>query len=239
MISVCLTTYNGAKFLTQQLDSILSQLGANDEVIISDDGSTDETLLIIKNYSDTRIKLLHHKPQSGKYRFSLTTNNFQNALQNAKGNYIFFADQDDIWKENKVEECVKLLQQGYDLVLHDTDIIDENNHIISKSYFEINNSKLGIVRNILNNSYLGCCMALNKKFLNKILPFPSVPVPHDIWVGILYEYFGNVILTEQKLLSYRRHGENVSPSGEKSKNSIIFKLKYRANFIIAFLKRII
>lgn len=239
MISVCLTTYNGAKFLKQQLNSILCQLGANDEVIISDDGSTDETLLIIKNYYDTRIKLLYHKPKSGKYRFSLTTNNFQNALQNARGDYIFFADQDDIWKENKVEECVKFLQQGYDLVLHDADIIDENNILISKSYFEINNSKIGILNNILNNSYLGCCMALNNKFLNKILPFPSSPVPHDIWVGMLYEYFGNVILTEQKLLSYRRHGGNVSPSGEKSKNSIVFKLKYRANIISAFFKRIV
>lgn len=239
MISVCLTTYNGGKFLKQQLDSILCQLGSEDEIIISDDGSTDNTLQIIENFLDNRIKLLHHHPKSGKYKFSLTTENFQNALQYAKGDYIFFADQDDIWCENKVRECIKLLQKGYDLVLHDAEIIDENNNVIINSYFRINNSKTGILRNIKNNSYLGCCMVINNNFLNKILPFPNIPIPHDIWIGILYEYFGKIIFTDQKLLSYRRHGGNVSPSGEKSKNSIIFKLKYRINFVFAFLKRIL
>ncbi len=238
MISVCVTTYNGGKFLKQQLDSILMQLGVNDEVIISDDASTDNTLKIIESYSDKRIKLLHHQPEIDKFKFSLTTSNFENALKHATGDYIFFADQDDIWKKNKVEECIKVLQQGYDLILHDAEIIDDANNVIYESYFKINSSVPGIIRNIVSNAYLGCCMVIKKRYLDKALPFPTIPVPHDMWIGLLYEYFGNVIYLEKTLLSYRRHGENVSNAGEKSKNNIFFKLNYRVIFLSAFVKRI-
>ncbi len=238
MISVCLTTYNGALFLREQLDSIRKQLGAQDEVIISDDGSTDETLAIIENYKDSRIVLLHHTPIKKEFKFSLTTDNFENALSRAKGDYIFLADQDDIWKDNKIEVCIELFKNGYDLILHDCDIVDEKNNKIANSYFEINKSQKGIIKNFSNNSYLGCCMAINRKFLNKILPFPKISVPHDIWIGLIYEYYGNVFFSDEKLISYRRHGGNVSPSGEKSKNSLLFKLKYRINIALSFVGRI-
>ncbi|MFW2136093.1 glycosyltransferase family 2 protein [Chryseobacterium sp. TY4] len=239
MISVCLTTYNGSSFLKEQLDSILKQLGQEDEVIISDDGSTDATLSIIAYYNDKRIKVLHHQPVPTKYKFSLTTNNFENALKYAKGDYIFLADQDDIWNKTKVRECLILFEKGYDLILHDCDIIDESNNRIADSYFEINKSRIGILNNFSKNSYLGCCMAINKKFLNKILPFPRIPVPHDIWIGLIYEKYGQVFFSKQKLISYRRHKNNVSPSGEKSNNSLVFRFTYRINILAAFLKRIL
>ncbi|GGE91550.1 Glycosyltransferase involved in cell wall bisynthesis [Chishuiella changwenlii] len=239
MVSVCITTYNGGLFIKQQLDSIIMQLDENDEIIVSDDGSSDITLQILEHYNDNRIKVLHHKPKKSKYKFTLTTNNFENALREAKGDYIFFADQDDIWENNKVEECLKIFNQGYDAILHDCNIIDQNNEVIINSYFSVNNSKKGIFKNILKNSYLGCCMAINKKYIDRILPFPEESVPHDMWIGIIYDYFGKSIITDKKLISYRRHGNNLSPSGEKSRNSFLFKVLYRIIFIKAFLKRIV
>ena len=239
MISVCLTTYNGSLFLKEQIDSILCQLNKDDEIIISDDGSIDNTISIIESYNDCRIKIFYHTPIKNQYRFDLTTRNFENALFQAKGDYIFFADQDDIWKSNKVGECMKLFYEGYDLILHDCDIVDEKNGKIANSYFEINKSKSGIIKNIIKNSYLGCCMAINRKYIDRVLPFSKTPIPHDIWIGLLYEYYGNIIYSKKKLISYRRHGANVSPSGEKSNNKFIFKIKYRMLFIYSFLNRII
>lgn len=239
MVSVCLTAYNGEKYIKEQLDSILCQLGSEDEVIISDDGSTDKTLEIINSYQDKRIKLISHKPVASKYKFSFTTYNFENALRYASGDYVFFADQDDVWKENKVVECVKVLEKGYDLVLHDAELIDGEGNIISDSYFNINRSKKGILTNLVNNSYLGCCMAVKKKYLQKVMPFPKkIVVPHDIWIGILYEIYGKVCFLNHKLIFYRRHGENVSPSAEFSNNSLLFKLSYRFNLVVALISKL-
>mgnify|MGYP003392825684 CR=1 FL=1 len=96
MISVCIATYNGEKYIGEQIASILKQLNANDEVIISDDGSTDATLSIIKTFQDPRIRVI-----LGPQKHSPTLN-FENVLHHAQGDYIFLSDQDDVWKTNKV-----------------------------------------------------------------------------------------------------------------------------------------
>lgn len=89
MISVCMATYNGTKYIQEQINSILSQFGENDELVISDDGSKDDTCSIISSYQDSLIKLLFNK---GKHGF---IGNFENALSQCKGDYIFLSDQDD------------------------------------------------------------------------------------------------------------------------------------------------
>ena len=103
MISVCIATYNGEKYIREQLDSILPQLGLDDEVIISDDSSTDNTLKIIEEYNDCRIKIFSNN------KFYSPILNFENALKKAQGDFIFLSDQDDIWKSNKVEVVMKYL----------------------------------------------------------------------------------------------------------------------------------
>ena len=104
MISVCVATYNGEKFIREQIESILCQLSSDDEIIVSDDGSTDGTIVIINCIGDKRIRIIE-----GPRKHSPTFN-FENALKEAKGDYIFLADQDDVWKTNKVEVCMKWLQ---------------------------------------------------------------------------------------------------------------------------------
>ena len=106
MISVCIATYNGEKYLRKQLDSILNQLEYNDEVIISDDGSSDETLNIISSYNDKRIHVFHNKGEHGVVK------NFENGLNHVLGDYIFLCDQDDIWKSNKVQVVLNELKDA-------------------------------------------------------------------------------------------------------------------------------
>ena len=236
MISVCIPTYNGEKFIYQQIISILSQINSDDEIIISDDGSTDKTLDIIKSFNDDRLKIFYNNKIKSKYSFNLTTQNLQNALLKARGEIIFLADQDDVWIDNKIERCINYLKNGYDLILHDCAIVDQNNNLIDKSYFKLNNSTPGIFNNIVKNSYLGCCMAINKKVLNYALPFPK-DIPHDIWIGLIAEQFTKVKFLQEILINYRRHGNNLSASGEKSSNTLLFKIKYRAIILREFINR--
>ena len=238
-VSVCITTYNGEKFIKQQLASILSQLSEVDEIIISDDGSSDNTLSIINEFEDLRIKVLYHKnARTPKYKFEFTTRNIENALRNACGDVVFLVDQDDIWKTDKVERTLEALKEC-DLVVHDCEIIDKNENKVRDSYFDLKKKKKGLVRNLIDNSYLGCCMAFNKEILNKVLPFPKAPVPHDIWIGLLAEYYGRVNFINVKLIYYRRHNQNLSPSSEKSANSISFRIFYRILIVYSLVKRIL
>jgi Glycosyltransferases, probably involved in cell wall biogenesis len=238
MISVCIASYNGERYIKEQLDSIICQLGENDEIIISDDGSTDSTIQIIENFKDRRIKIFSHIPnRKSKYKFDLTTRNIENALLKAQGDYIFLADQDDIWEKNKIKETIPFFKK-YDLILHDCTIIDNSKKILHNSYFKLNKSKIGIIRNLIKNSYLGCCMAFKREILKKSLPFPVSPVPHDIWIGLIAELKGNVFLSDKKLIQYRRHGNNLSPSSSKSNNSFYFKFKYRFFILKNLIKKL-
>lgn len=232
-ISICIATYNGERYIKEQIDSILEQIDDNDEIIISDDNSTDNTVNIIKKYSDRRIKIYFN---SGKKGY---TSNFENALKMARGKYIFLSDQDDKWVPEKVQVCLKYLENGFDMVISDCLIGDENINIIENSYFEFRNAKEGFWNNIIKASYLGCCMAFNRKILTRALPFPknSKYLPHDLWLGLIGYAFFNVSKINNKLIIYRRHNENASNGGGKSKNSFIIKIYIRIYAIINILKR--
>lgn len=239
MISVCIPTYNGEKYIKDQLLSILSQICENDEIIISDDQSTDNTLKIIELLGDSRIKVFTHQDKRieelSPYMF--TTRNVENAIRNATGDFIYLADQDDIWNTNKVSKIQELFN-NYDLVLSDCSLINEHSFIICDSYFNLNNSKRGIINNLVHNSYLGCCMAFKKELLNYVYPFSKFNVPHDIWIGLLGDLFFKVYFEPSTLVKYRRHGNNLSASGEKSSNTIKFKILYRLIIIQALVRRV-
>lgn len=232
-ISVCIATFNGEKYIEQQLVSILSQLDSDDEVIISDDGSTDKTLDIIKKINDNRIVLFANN------NFKNPIYNIENTLVKASGDHIFLSDQDDVWLPNKVNTLKKHLKK-YDLVISDAFVVDENLNILKDSFFALNNSQAGIIKNLLKNSYLGCCMAFNSNLLSTVLPFPkSIPM-HDWWIGLIAEYYGKTLFCEDKLIYYRRHGKNASATSEKSPNSfcnkIIFRVLLMYNLILRLTK---
>ncbi|HMI00860.1 MAG TPA: glycosyltransferase family 2 protein [Pedobacter sp.] len=236
--SVCMATYNGEKYIYDQIKSILDQLRSDDELIISDDQSKDHTISIIESFNDPRIKLFLHK------NVGRPTENFQNALEKAEGEIIFLADQDDVWIEGKYEKMRKLLKT-YDLVLSNSILVDEDLKVLNSSFFHYHGSAKGVVRNAIKNSYFGSCMAFRKGLLQYALPFPStLEIGHDIWLGLVAEMTGNVYFTNEAMILYRRHGSTVTPHGiGKSKRSLFVKLwsriivlKYVLKFYLKYLK---
>jgi glycosyltransferase involved in cell wall biosynthesis len=230
MISVCIATCNGEKYLKEQLDSILNQLKSSDEVIISDDSSTDKTIEIIKSYYDNRVIIFENQ----KFRSPIF--NFENALKKANGDVIILADQDDIWREDKIDIIKKYLVD-YDLVLSDANIIDSDGNQTDESFYKLNGSKSGVINNIVKNSYLGCTMAFNKNILEASLPFPKDIPMHDWWIGLIAEIYGKTYFIDDKLISYRRHGNNASPTGEKSKYTFFKKIMFRLLIIKNLIRR--
>lgn len=222
MISVCIATYNGEKYIKEQLKSILNQIDVADEVIISDDNSTDRTLEIIKEFNDSRIKIFNNVGIG-------VIQNFENAIKNASGKFIFLSDQDDIWEPSKVRICLDDFRMGYDLILSDCSIFESTTgEIIEESFFKFNASKKGIRNNIIKNSYIGCCMAFTNELKQKVLPFPKTIPMHDSWIGLIAELFFKVNFNNSKLIRYRRHLENVSyTAAGKSKFSFWKKIEFR------------
>ena len=225
MISVCVATYNGEKFIREQIDSILCQLSSDDEIIVSDDGSTDGTIVIINCIGDKRIRIIE-----GPRKHSPTFN-FENALKEAKGDYIFLADQDDVWKTNKVEVCMKWLQK-YDCVVSDAEVTDSNLNPLYPSLYAIMQVRQGHIYNtVWKNGYTGCCMAFRRNILEASLPFPKDIPMHDIWIGNVAAYKYNVKFIPDKLILFRRHKETISCNGKGSKYSIWQQMKFRWSII--------
>ena len=230
MITVCIATFNGEKYIREQLNSILFQLSLQDEVIVSDDGSTDNTISIIKSFNDNRIKII-----DGVHRYSPTLN-FENALKEAKGDYIFLADQDDVWKDDKVKICLKWLQH-YDCIISDAEVTDENLNITLPSLYQLMNIKSGRVYNILyKNGYTGCCMAFTRRVKDAALPFPKDIPMHDIWIGNVAAFLYTVKFIDDRLISFRRHPATNSCNGKGSKFSKWQQIRFRWNIIKNILK---
>ncbi len=223
-VSVCMATFNGEKYIGPQIETILSQLRKNDELVISDNGSTDNTIEIIKSFNDSRIRLFNFE------KIKSPIFNFENALKHAKGDYIFLADQDDIWYENKVKRVLEYLK-NYDLVICDAHIINQNGSILEKSLFEMLNSEKGLLRNLYKNKYVGCTMSFNRKILSKAIPFPKDIPMHDWWIGLIGELYGRVFFLKEPLMIYRRHENNFSFTLNKSQYSIYKKLTFRYKLI--------
>lgn len=228
MISVCMATYNGEKYIKEQIDSILVQLGENDEIIVSDDGSTDNTIEIIESYQDSRIKIFRNS-------FKNLILNFEFTLNKAKGDFIFLSDQDDVWLLNKVEVNLDYLIKN-DIVVSNCKVVNQDLEVINKSFFQLNNSKQGLISNLIKNSYLGCCLAFRKEILGKVLPFPKNIPMHDIWLGFVSELFFKPKFIEEPLMLYRRHGANESPTGEDSPFNLCRKFLFRYNIVKNILK---
>lgn len=239
MISVCIATYNGERYIREQIESILPQLSEEDEVIVSDDESTDSTLKIISAYNDSRIRILHHKKDKEKFILDYSTRNFEFALHQAKGDYIFLCDQDDVWLPMKVEKMLADLRNGYLLTLCDCKVCSDDKTVYQDSFFKTNRTSLSLFNLIVRPRILGCCIAIRKEMLDIAFPFPKTKVGHDIWLVLLAKYYGKAHLLNETLHLYRRHGDTVSCAGEKSKYPIWFRTYLRLFIVKAFVKRII
>jgi glycosyltransferase involved in cell wall biosynthesis len=224
-----MATFNGAKYLVVQLDSIMKELQSKDEVIIVDDCSTDNTLDIIKNYQDKRIKLLVNNTNKG-HVFS-----FSRAINEANNDLIFLSDQDDIWVPGRVSIIKKHLLENEEKVLSSNFNLLKDNKILSpsqKGILQSIDSKKHF-KNLIglycgNRFYYGCAMAFHRSILNIMLPFPSIVQSHDLWLAII----ANVIKTNYHLsaitVTRRIHGSNFS----ENKRSLFLKIRTRFFFTL-------
>ena len=231
MKSVAMAYYNGAKYIDEQIRSILANMEDTDELIISVDDASDGSETILQNWdqNDPRIRIIKG-PGKGVVK------NCENAFRHCRGDIIFLSDQDDVWKKNKM---IKIQQAFEDpkvmAVVHDAQIVDEKLSSLNETTFEWRDSKAGFWKNMKKNSYIGCCMAVRRSALKRILPIPDNIWIHDQWIGLLAEQLGKVVFIEEPLIYYRRHGGNVT---ELTHGSITSMIKKRYHMIMEINRRV-
>lgn len=226
-----MATFNGAIFIHDQILSIIKQLGPDDELIISDNGSADNTIDIIQAFKDTRIKLLHCK-QVGVVK------NFENALRMASGKYIFLSDQDDIWMPRRVEVMSQGLIKSHlvmsNAIVTNAELNPDKN---SCTLFQLIQPSRFFLKNIVKNSFTGCCMAFDRKVLSVALPFPPHLPMHDWWIGLVALGLGGVSFLDTPTLFYRRHGNNTSTLSMSSNYSLFYRFVMRLTILKSLLLR--
>lgn len=229
-ISVAMAVYNGERFLSEQLDSILSQLEPQDEIVVSYDVSKDGTWELLQDYASryNQVRVIENKTPG-------ITGNFNNAVTNCTGDYIFICDQDDRWAENKRESVLAAFEKsGADMVIHNGVHIDTEGKVISKPFFSIYRIGDGKLKNLIKPRYSGCCTAFTKQMAEKILPMPAKIDAYDHWIGTIGEFMGKIAYDDDILLYHRLHDSNVTPV---SKRAIVVKLKARAGLIKELMAR--
>lgn len=222
MISVALAAYKGEKYIEEQLRSILIQLSHDDEIIVSDDKPGGQTEKIVRRVmaEDDRIVYVEGKSKG-------VVANFTNAIRHCHGDIIFLCDQDDVWLPDKVKRVTEAIEGGANLVLHNAYVTDKYLNITDYSFFASRGSKKGFFRNIIKNSYMGCCMAFDRSLLKRIMPIPRFIPMHDQWIGLIGEIYGKVEFIDAPLIYYRVHGENVTGG----KTTMKQKIRWR-NYLI-------
>ncbi len=227
-ISVALAAYKGEQYISEQIDSILSQLGENDELIVSDDYPEGKTREIVLGYQskDKRIRYIKGEGKG-------VVKNFENALKACSGDVIFLSDQDDVWMPDKVKLVMKEISNGSDLVLHDAAVTDSDLNITEPSYFALHGSNASFFGNMARNSFVGCCMAFKKEVLHECLPFPEGLPMHDWWIALVaMKKKRKVVLLSQPLIKWRRHSGTVT--GKKT--SLLQKIMWRVNILLSLIK---
>ena len=213
-IDILLATYNGEKYIREQIDSILAQTYKNIKLIISDDCSKDRTTEILKEYEnkDNRVKFYIQQKNLGVVK------NIEFLLNKVESPYYMLADQDDYWMPEKVEKSLETIKEkNADLVFGDLEVVDENLKTIYPSFNDymlltrkINKYIDSYKVNYLYNCVTGCTVLAKKETISFILPLPTTSehVIHDYWMGLMVALNGKLAYIPEKLIKYRQHGEN-------------------------------
>jgi glycosyltransferase involved in cell wall biosynthesis len=214
--SVCIATYNGEKFLSEQLDSIVNQIGTYDEIIVVDDGSRDQTLEILRSYKDNRIKLYVNEKNLGACA------TFEKAISLAQGGHIVLSDQDDIWTNDRLDKMCAALDEKPGLISSNFCYIDSDGQPIVISALpplkanESLNRTSNIVRLFLGKmQYFGSAMAFSAQLKEILLPFPKYVEAHDHWIAIAANLSQLNRHLEDITLKRRIHGNNLSHANRK------------------------
>lgn len=240
-ISVALCTFNGEKYLQQQIDSILHQTVKVNEIVVCDDGSGDSTLQILQEYHNQFPEIFRIYSNEKNLR---SVKNFEKAISLCTGDLIFLSDQDDIWEEIKVERYLNHFKQhpAIDVICSNGNLIDDNNTQLEKytvwdvpEILKSNNLDYFKIFCTVGNFATGASMAIRKSFVEKILPFPLIDgFHHDEWIAVIASEENRFDFINDKLFSYRIHSEQqvggISyPKDENSKEKMIQKFDVNRN----------
>lgn len=235
--SICLATYNGAKYIKEQLDSILRQIAEDDEIIICDDGSTDGTRDFLREIDDPRVTILYNQKNLGHVR------NFEKLLLEATGDILFLCDQDDLWDLQKIsiykrifaqDASINLIASNFSEMASDGHLIGEN---LKLGAFPFKSSFLRVGGIFFGRlPYFGCTMAFRRSVLRVALPIPIGVEAHDIWLALIANTLGKCQHLTDKLVTRRIHSTNLTPTKRRPLNVILVS---RIQLLTAYLKALI
>ncbi|MEM7167661.1 MAG: glycosyltransferase family 2 protein [Planctomycetota bacterium] len=214
LISIALATYNGERYLREQLDSIFAQTYDYLEVVAVDDGSSDRTVEILHEYAKTQRLVVHQNPENLGF-----LKNFERAISLCNGDAIALSDQDDIWLPDKLETLVPMLEENL-LVYSDAELVDGDGLPLHQTIRDLH--ELQFVRGHCPRAFVffecasGNTMLFRSDLKEFIFPIPDGFPYHDIWISFVAACRGRVDFVERPLLRYRRHGENISQRYERS-----------------------
>lgn len=203
-VQILMSTYNGEKYLKEQLDSIFKQTYPNIEVLVRDDGSKDSTLEILEEYQKTHTNL-HIFPEEN---IGLTKS-FLELIKKCDADYIAFSDQDDYWLENKIEAALEMLEhiEGPALYCSNQILADQDLNRLPEG--EIPNPVPGFGNAVIESMCTGCTAVMNRALAENVKEhFPKDAIWHDWWCYLVASYLGTVIFDKGAYILYRQHGDN-------------------------------
>jgi glycosyltransferase involved in cell wall biosynthesis len=226
-ISVCIASYNGAPWIKEQIDSILSQLGPSDEIIVVDDNSTDNTVAVLESIPDPRLRIFQSPKNIGYVQ------NFGKAMKLARGKYVFLADQDDIWAPGRLEIMTAALREGAEVVAANLATLGGPDYV-SGPYGQTDwhlreSDSTRNFRNLFGTliggmSYWGCAMGFRREILDVILPMPKyLAESHDLWLAIYGNLAKSIKHLEIRSLYWRNHASNTNPKKPRGPHWLIWK----------------
>ncbi|TAH67600.1 MAG: glycosyltransferase family 2 protein [Anaerolineaceae bacterium] len=218
-VSIVMTTYNGEKYIEEQIDSILSSTYKDFELYIVDDGSDDNTMEILSGYKEKYPNKLHISQNATNLG---VTANFLNAISKTSSEYIMLCDQDDVWNMDKIARTIKRVKQmevqfGKELpiaVFTDAYVVDDKLNVIHESFFKssrLNPRLIDLPHLLMENKIIGCTLMINQA-VRRILqsnPLPKRARFHDGWLGLIAASAGKIGFIKDPTLLYRQHSSNL------------------------------
>jgi len=226
-ISVCIATYNGARYLEAQLSSILAQLDPEDEIVVVDDASSDDTVARLQSFGDARMRIHRNERNRGHVQ------SFALALSLARNDLLFMSDQDDVWLPGRVAIMKHALRQsGHWVLSSNTTFIDaegrpttyETEGVRAADSARYMSNIMGIFSG--RHCYYGCAMAMRREIVPIILPMPSFVESHDLWIAMAGNAARANVHLDANTLARRVHGHNASilsrPLRQKLWSRVVF-----------------
>lgn len=230
MVEILVATYNGEKYIKEQIDSLLNQTYKDIRILIRDDGSNDNTVKIIKEYIEkygNKIVLIEDDIKCGS-----SMKNFMELTKHASADYVMYCDQDDFWFKDKVkislEEMKKNEENGNKPIALYTDYIETDSNLKelkqNKKNSQIYYKKDLDLSHLLVQNYLtGCCIMVNKELCQSLVEYSDAILMHDWWIAIYAVTFGKIVHIEKEYMYYRQHSNQVV--GAKNVRSIKYVLQ--------------